>query len=984
MAGLLLLLAAPAAWGRGAAKPLARYAVESWRVADGLPGNSVQAIAQAPDGQLWIATLGGLARYDGIRFTRVAGPSAGRAMATDVRRLLATRDGSVWAGSPYYPPVRLGGALPAVAGAAQGWAAGAGTLAWDEGDGGQLWVADGRRLLRLVGDRFVAQAARGLEGRPTALHEHSAGTLWVGTESGLFARSGEQFLPCPGFPARTAVTALHEDRRGVLWVAAEARLWTIEGGRARAVAGGAGLAAGPIAEMADDEDDNLWFGSPGGLGRVRDGRVETFTAADGLPENDVTAVLVDREGSLWVGTRNGGLSQFSARTLDTGDLPPGLDGVEVLTVCEDQRDGWWFGTQRQGAIRWHAGRATTYTQQSGLPSDFVPAILPADGGAVWIGTTAGLRLWRDGALSDPGVWRGAVMALYRDRRGALWIGGNGELGRLEGGKLSVLGAADGLPARQVRAIAEDASGALWVSGIGKPVVRWEGGQFVRPSMLRGGKASPVRAMLTDHAGIFWLSVDRTGLWRVARDGARVFDARQGLEAEILYQVLEDDGGDLWLGTNRSILRLSRASLDAVAAGRQATLEVVSFETTDRRAGVVAAAIRQPSAWKGRDGRLRFATQRGVVVIDPREVRPNRVPPPVAIESVLVDGRAVATSGEARLPPRPGRLEIHYAAHALLEPTKVRYRYRLEGVDAGWVEAGPGRIASYAGLGSGSFRFRVLASNNDRVWNEEGATLTLAVAAPIYRRAWFYLLCALGLLPVGLGLYRIRVARLHAHYVGMFSERTRMARELHDTLLQGMSGIAMQLRSVRAKLGNEPGNATGGAPEGAERDLERLEDEVTRCLEEARRAVWDLRQGEGRRDSALGPAVARFARRLFRGTSISHDLQIDGPPRQLPNAVEDQLFRIAQEALRNAATHARASAVRIGLRYDDRQVVLTISDDGVGFDPNADEPHARGHFGLAGLRERAAKIDATLQIRSAPGAGTTIEVTAPAERPPEGR
>jgi signal transduction histidine kinase len=391
--------------------------------------------------------------------------------------------------------------------------------------------------------------------------------------------------------------------------------------------------------------------------------------------------------------------------------------------------------------------------------------------------------------------------------------------------------------------------------------------------------------------------------------------------------------------------------------------------------VVASAIRQPSAWKGRDGRLRFATLRGVVEIDPRQVRTNPVPPPVAIESVVADGRSVATTGEARLPPRPGRLEIHYAARALLEPRKVRYRYRLEGVDAAWVEAGASRVASYAALPAGAFRFRVQASNNDRVWNEDGASVLLAVAAPVYQRAWFYVACALGLVPLAFGLYRVRMARLHAHYVGMFTERTRMARELHDTLLQGMSGIAMQLRSIRARLDG------AGASEGPRRDLDRLQDAVTRCLEEARRTVWDLRD-QGRRDSALGPALARFARRLFRASEARYDLQIDGPPRQLPNAVEDELFRIAQEALRNAAAHAQATLVRIGLRYHADQVVLTISDDGVGFDPEAGDPQARGHFGLAGLRERAAKIGAQLEIRSAPGTGTTVEVTARAEGTPE--
>jgi signal transduction histidine kinase/ligand-binding sensor domain-containing protein len=960
-----LLVAAPRAQGLGADKPLDRLAVERWRVSDGLPGDSVQALAQAADGQLWIATLGGLARWDGIRFTRVQGPADGRFVATDVRRLLAAWDGSVWAGSPYFPPLRFAADQPADIDPAA-WGRRSGVLAWSEDEAGTLWMLEGHELLRFADRRLTAQPAAGLEGRPTEMHLHSGGTLWVGTDQGLFSLVAGRlvrFAPLVG-----AVSAMHEDRRGVLWVAAGDRLWALDGSRTRSLGPADGLPRGPIDALADDEAGNLWLGAPTGLGRVRGDRVELFTTKDGLPEDDVTAVLIDREGSLWVGTRNGGLAQFSGRTLDTRGTPPELDGVEVLTVCEDAEGAWWYGTQKRGAVRVLRGRVDHVTRAEGLPSDHVLALLPGDGGEVWIGTTEGLRTWRKGVVVDPGIWKSATPALYRDRHGGLWIAGNSELGHLEAGKLTIFTAADGLPGRQVRAIAEDGAGTLWVSGLGGPVVRWENGRFVRPASLRGFRTSPVRSMLTDRSGAFWLSVDRSGLLRVGRDGVRLFDGRQGLEAEILYQLLEDDDGDLWLGTNKSVLRLSRAGIDAVREGRRATLEVVSFETTDRRAGVVASALRQPSAWKGRDGRLRFATQRGVVEIDPRQIRTNDVRPPVVIEQVIADGRAQPTSGEAHLPPRPGRLEIHYAARALLEPSKVRYRYRLEGLDPGWVEAGPGRLAVYAGLPSGAFRFRVQASNNDRLWNEDGATLQLVVASPLYRRPWFYGACALGLVPIAFGLYRVRMARLHAHYVGMFTERTRMARELHDTLLQGMSGIAMQLRAIRSRLDS--------APEGPRRDLERLEDTVTRCLEEARRAVWDLRD-QGRRDSALGPALARFARRLFRPVRTGYDLKIEGPPRHLPNAVEDELFRIAQEALRNAVAHAQATLVRIRVCYDVDTVTLTVSDDGVGFDSSTSHPEKSGHFGLAGLHERADKIGARLEIRSAPGTGTTVEVVAPA-------
>jgi signal transduction histidine kinase/ligand-binding sensor domain-containing protein len=957
---LAVALLAPPAWGLDPDKPLDRCSVQRWQVKDGLPGDSIRAFAQTNDGQLWIAALGGLARYDGLRFTRVEVPADWTVAASDVTNLLAARNGTVWGGSARHPPLRFRGNNVEVLGPREGLGADEGAFAWAEDARGQIWMAGSRGVYRYADGRFIPHALRGLDARyPADLVVDRSGTVWLGTDRGLFSIVGDQLVPHPRVAEGTAVTAMHEDRRQVFWVAAGDRLLAFDGDHLTTYR--QGLPRGPFSQIVDDEDGNLWVGSTEGLVRLRNGQPTLFTVKDGLPENDVTALLVDREATLWVGTRNGGVAQFTDRTLDTRDLPPMVDTLEVQTLCEDAEGALWLGTRGHGAVRWKDGRATVYSTRDGLLDDSAYAIIPGAGDEVWIGTRRGLSRWRAGKMDDPGIWSGLVASLYVDHRGALWIGGNNELGRWADGKLERFGPERGVP-RQVRVMTDEPDGTMWLSGMGG-LTRFENGRFVRPTPMRDQKMGPVRSMLTDREGAVWLSAERVGLFRVKNGQATLFDAPRGLDSDMIYQLRDDDAGDLWIGTNKSILRVTRSSLEAVAEGRRPALDIVSFETTDRRAGVVASSLKQPSAWKGRDGRLWFVTRQGAVIIDPRRVRTNNVAPAVAVESVIADGRPVVLGiGERHFDPGLRTLEIHYAAHTLLEPSKVRYRYRLEGLDPSWVEAGDRRVVTYAGLGAGSYRFRIQASNGDRIWNDRGASYAFVITPPLYRRPWFYLLCGALLVPLSVLGHRARMARLRAQYVVMFAERSRMARELHDTLLQGMSAVAMQLNSIRARVSD--------GPEGPRRELELVQDTVTRCLEETRRVVWNLRE-RGASGGDLGTALGRFARRLTLDLPVTCEVRVEGSPAHLPHAVEDQLFRIGQEALTNAVKHSGAKRIDATLNYQVQKVTLTISDDGQGFDPAASA--GPDHFGLVGLRERAAAIDAALDIRSTPGGGTTVRI-----------
>jgi signal transduction histidine kinase/ligand-binding sensor domain-containing protein len=944
---LALTLAALLPSWRAAAldKPLGQCTVEVWRAKDGLPSDWVRGLAQTPDRRLWAATLGGVVRFDGQKWSAPEVPAPARSMLSDLAGLHAGSDG-VWLLPTHRDPLRLGrDGLRAFA-AADGWTGE--PRAWAE-SGRQVWTASTTGLHRYADGRFVPLPIGGLA-TPTALDVDAAGTLWVGTNRGLFTWRGGALAPVPGLAE--PVAALHRDRAGTLWAAAGARLVALPAGKSWGAA--EGLPAGAIAALADDRDGNLWIGTSQGLLRLRDGRFSIFTTRDGLPDDDVTSLLVDREETLWVGTRRGGVAQFTDRTLET---LPALDGVVLDSVCEAEDGAMWFGTRHRGAARWKDGRLTFFGAREGLPADAAYAVLPDGGDAVWIGTVRGLARYHDGRIQPAPQWPRFVTGLYRDRGGALWIAGNGELGRLAGG-LNVFRPEQGLPATQLRAVAEDARGTLWVSAVGG-LVRLENERFV-PARLAPA-LSGVRSMLASRDGSFWLTTVGNGLARVAGGDVRLFAGDRGLDPDRLSQLLEDDAEDLWLGVHNKIVRVDRASLDAVAQGRRASVQTVAFESTDRRAGVVTERVRQPSAWKGRDGRLWFITDQGAVVIDPHAVRANGVAPVVEIESATMDGRAGALDQEARFPAGPGRLVLQYGAISLLQPGRVRYRHRLEGVDRDWVEAGPARAATYAGLRPGSYRFAVQASNNDGVWNERGASLAFVLAAPFYRSTWFFATCGLAGLALTIAGYRVRVARLRAQYVLLFAERTRMARELHDTLLQGLSATALQLSGMRAE-GRD-------LPESTQKDLALMQETISRCLQETRQAVWGLRERGSGGPEELSASLERMVQRLCGPRGVAGRFRRQGTPARLAHPVEDELFRIAQEAVSNALQHARARTVEVLLCYDAGTVTLTISDDGAGFDPGAPAP--QGHFGLTGMRERATRIGARLDIAS--GSGTTVTV-----------
>jgi ligand-binding sensor domain-containing protein/signal transduction histidine kinase len=998
------------AWAIAPDRGLGMCNVEVWRARDGLPGAWIRAITQTPDGYLWIGTQGGLARYGGGPLTAFA-PNSSYEHAGDVMGLSAARDGTVWVTPARGLPLCVRGDAVGACLAAPGPRLNANFRVTDisHDDAGTAWIATSDGLFRVDQNQVVTAipaeagwAASAAGPVPlTAIEHDDRGRLWVGTPRGLF--QGAQRI------TEDAVTSIFRAPGGQMWISTDHNLVHVDGDRIEILTGRDGLPDVHITKVIEDHDGNVWIASREGLIRFQPerplaSRFVRFTQADGLPEDDISTVFEDREGSLWVGTRSGGLAQFTDRNLDRQMGPPSVYDQWVSTVAEGSNGVVWAGTNH-GLAGLRAGEERTYTTADGLPGDRVHAVLPGPHDTLWIGTDRGLARLSGGAIQAMPQYTGSVTALNFDRNVAvgsdddlgLWVGGSLGLAHWQHGQMQLFAPPSGLnPADMgdIRCVERDDQGVVWLSINGR-LFRLEGNQLVRDPSVAGRAIGKVRAMSRDADGTLWLGTG-DGLVRRRQGRWRTFAANEGLPGADLYQVLSDDVGYLWTGAIQGLLRIDKASLDDIDHGRRRLAEVVSFEILNDRREVRANRTRQPGSWKTSSGRMWFATSRGVVNIDPRHLHMNTVAPPVLVERALVDGRPAHRGARNAFPPGSGAFEFQFAAITLVEPRKARHRYMLEGFDADWIDAGTRRAAYYTNMKPGRYRFRVQGSNADGMWNLEGDAVELTLAPHFFQTWWFYALAALLALGIALSFHRLRVDQLRARYVARSAERTRMARELHDSLLQGMAAALMHLRGLRKRFATDGPAASATTIAG---EIKAIEELVATNIEETRELVSDLRQdrADGDDDDAdappdgtdgppgrgveLGPALEDLVQRVgpFRsgtgdaGPAASVNMIVEGDPVLVPRHVQRELLRITHEALSNALKHAGASRVEVRLSHAANTLGLSVCDDGLGFDPAGVAGVHNGHFGLTGMRERA-ELLGQFRLDSQPGRGTQVNVT----------
>lgn len=1008
VAGALIVRPWPAL---GATDSPPQRSIEIWQVEQGLPQNTVQTMLQTSDGYLWIGTRDGLARFDGLRFMIFDRQNTPQMAQNQIRRLKEDRAGRLWIctskGLLLYANGRFSlytikDGLPS-------------DNIWSvyEDRAGSLWIAtlDGLGLYR--DGKFSAYTTReGLSNNNIeTLLEDAEGALWIGTANGLNRFKDGKFsvFTIRNGLAGNAIKALFRDRQGQLWIGTSDGLTRYAAGAFQSYGVRDGLCDKNIETITEDKVGRLWIGTPGGLNlwqfgsflsytartglpsdRIgalqadREGglwigtasglayffnnRITTFTEREGLSSNLILSLLVDHEGNLWAGTETGGLNLLKEKKFNAYTMRQGLSGNLVKAVYEDRGRNLWIATQSGGLDRSRDGLFAPFRNGGISASDEITTVCDDRSGALWIGTSRGLKRWAYGRLTTlttrDGLPDDVIRSLYEDRAGTLWIGTRRGLAMLQSGKLTSYTMLDGLPADLVGAFCESRAGGLWIGTLGG-LSLFRNGKFVNYTTDAGLSSNVILSLYEDAEGSLWIGTLGGGLNRLKDGRVSEFTVREGLADDAIYAILEDDIGFLWMSSNKGIMRVSRKELEEYQPGKAALQTLLTFGPADGMETRECSGGGHPAGWKAHDGCLWFATVKGIVSINPAQLRLNMQPPQAAIEKIMADEISYLPGEPIVVPPGQSRLEFYYTGLSFIAPQKVAFRYKLEGFDPDWIDAGTKRVASYTNLPSGKYRFRVLAGNNDGIWNQTGAAVDFTLEPRFYETWWFYLLSLATIALLGWAWYRARVRRIQREFSAVLAERTRIAREIHDTLAQGFAGISVQLELVARMLAVAPQNAKG--------HLDQARELVRDSLAEARRSVWDLRS-QALEGSDLPAALTETAKRLVANTSVQAQVEVGGTYRRLSRTVEDNLLRIGQEAMTNAIKHARASRLQIDLRFESKRVRFSIRDDGIGFEES--KAPETGHFGLIGMRERARQIGGELQVTSRPSGGTEILVEVP--------
>jgi ligand-binding sensor domain-containing protein/signal transduction histidine kinase len=986
---LLALLLSLAAGSASAVDPnthISQYGHTAWRIQDGFFGHRVVSITQTTDGYVWVGTVDGLFRFDGVRFT-LFDPGKNQQLPNGIATsLLGARDGS-------------------------------------------LWIGGGSTLSRWANQKLVTIFNLHASGDVTSIVEDQSGNIWfnfVPTSSQselceVVEMAPRCFGPADGLNVSVAYT-LALDSQGSVWIGGADRVVRWQPGSSdvypiSALRSNEGLTG--VAALAANPNGGMWVGIAGsgrgkGLQQLIDGKWRPFRKPD-LDGSTVpvTDLLEDREGALWIATADRGIYRLYGGRVEHFDSAAGLSGDLVFRFYQDREGNLWVVTSG-GVDLFRDLPVVTYSTHEGLSTQGVNTVFASRDGTIWVGGFHGLDALRGDKVKSVRTGKGLpgsqVEAIFEDRAGQLWVGTDKGLFLYKGGRFKPISRPDGSPIGHTSFVAEDVDGNIWASNVYKgarrltrihdyrvqeefsppqiPAARvvvadpragvWLGllnGDLAwlkngRPEIFHVEKQDPkehwdVEQLIVNPDGSVF-GTTRSGLVAWKNGKGQMLTVRNGLPCNAMHSVVTDANGNLWLYADCGLIEIARDEVQKWWNHPDVVLQMKVLDVFD---GAQGARASFSGAARSVDGRLWFANGTVLQTVDPAHIALNELAPPVHVEDIIADRKHFLPDDGLRIPPLTRDLEIDYTALSFGVPQKVLFRYKLGGRDVGWQDSGTRREAFYTDLRPGKYKFHVIACNNDGVWNEQGATLDFIVAPAWFQTNWFLALCVATGIFIVWACYVLRVRQvtraLSARFDERLGERTRVARELHDTFLQTVQGSKMVADDALEQR-NDPARMR--------RSLEQLSDWLGRATQEGRAALNSLRTSTTEKND-LAEALERAVEECRIHSPMQGTLSVVGDAKELHPVVRDEVYRIGYEAIRNACAHSGCTRLEVGLNYT-QDLAVRVSDNGTGMDSDIAEKGKAGHFGLQGMRERALRIGGKLSVISSPRSGTEITILVP--------
>jgi signal transduction histidine kinase/ligand-binding sensor domain-containing protein len=987
----VLWLAGAIASGAAAESNLPPYVVRTWSTDDGLPQNAVTAVLQSKDGYIWAGTYSGLARFDGVHFTIFNSGNTPALRSGRVTSLFEDAAGTLWIGSEIgeltacYPGPRFQSIdIERVWGRRR-------IIAVVSDREGDLWLADVDGTIMRLKDRLRLRPPSGHAANLAGVCTDRQNDIWVLRNGMASALEQDRLIPqFGGDVSPPYVQGVCGSREGGVWVASWGTLRRENADRTTNDFGVAPWGDSPPTTMLETAGGLLAVGTQDrGLFVVRPGgAVLNLCRTNGLVTDWISTVCEDREGNLWIGSGGNGLVMVRPGNVTTLDPPDHWQGRPVLCLTSGRDGALWVGTEGAGLYRWQGDQWTRFGLEAGVGNLFIWSVCEDAGGRLWVGTWGGGLLTRMGERFEavPVAFSGvpSVTALFNSGAGQIWAGTSTGLLRYDSGKPTWLTYSGPTPISDVRCVFQDRQGTVWFGMLGGGLGRLDkdGMRLLRKS--DGLTSDFIQFLHPDSDGSLWIGTFGGGLNRLKDGHFSAISKAQGLSDDILCW-MEDDGlGYFWLSSHSGIMRLSKRELGQCADGLLKAVNCLTFGKGDGLPTLEFSGGLQPAGYKTADGRLWFASNKGLVVVSPKDVKLNSLAPPVVIEAMQVDGRAMARPPEQtaanplRIPPGRHRLEFIYTGLSYVASEKVRFRYRLEGLDSEWTDAGTHRSANFDYVPPGSYVFHVIACNDAGVWNEVGATVAFVLLPFFWQTWWFAAVAGTGVLAavaagVWLGARRRLRRRVEAleRIQAIESERARIARDIHDELGSNLTRITML---------SEPARQSAAGKGGKQGQIYEIARELTRTMDEI---VWAVNPAHDTLEGLVNYLV-KFAQDFLAAGDIRCrlDLPLNLPPWPLTAETRHNLFLALKEALNNCLKHSHASEVRLILEMEPDAFILSVADNGRGFDPGQIDAALAGadRFapgnGLANMRQRLGKINGRFEIRSSPGRGTTVVFSVP--------